>query len=401
MERRVANGRAGWRALGLFWVVLLLALGGGAAVLQHLGPPQPNAPPAAVAAVSPGGGSRPAVGASGPVAPAGGHAGPAVAAGLPTTHGKVATAAAPAVPAVVPAGPSAVAAAVRVGPHPIAPPDPALAEPAPGFPGRSLPRTGADGQTPMRAYAAAFDRSNQLPRVGLILAGIGLDNAASTQAIAMLPAAVTLAISPYAADPASLLAAARQAGHEYLLSLPMEPQSYPLNDPGPHALRTGATAAANRHALDWALSRFAGYVGVTGALGPSLRGERFAASAEDMDPVLRDLAARGLLYVDPRPGAAAPSFAVGRTVDVVIDRTADAAAIDAALARLDRIAARKGSALGLASAPLPVTLARLAAWSHRLAAAGLVLAPVSALVSAPSSSGVTSPVAKPGAETVK
>ena len=396
MERRVANGRAGWRALGLFWVVLLLALGGGAAVLQHLGPPRPKAPPATVSSAA---AARRAAGASAAVAPTGGRAaaGGQVAAPHAATQGKVATAAAPAVPPVVPAGPSAaVASAGPSGPQPIAPPAPALAEPAPGFPGRSLPRTGAGGQTPMRAYRAAFDRSNQLPRVGLILAGVGLDAAASTQAIAMLPAAVTLAISPYAADPAPLLAAARRAGHEYLLSLPMEPQSYPLNDPGPHALRTGATAAANRHALDWALSRFAGYVGVTGALGPSLRGERFAASAEDMDPVLRDLAARGLLYVDPRPGAPAPSFVAGRTVDVVIDRTADAAAIDAALARLDRIAARKGSALGLASAPVPVTLARLAAWSHRLAAARLVLAPVSALVAPPPTPAVPPPAGNLG-----
>ena len=253
----------------------------------------------------------------------------------------------------------------------------------------------------MRAYRAAFDAADREPRVGLIVAGIGMDAAASAQAIARLPAAVTLAVSPYAADPAPLLAAARRTGHEYLLSLPMEPQSFPLNDPGPHALRTSATAAANLHQLDWALSRFAGYVGVTGALGPHLRGERFAASAEDMDPVLRDLAGRGLLYVDPRPGAAPPRFAVGRAVDVVIDQSANAAAIDTALARLDRIAARNGSALGLVGAPVPVTLARLVAWSHRLAAAKLVLAPVSALVSPPRAPAGPVAAAKPGGEVAK
>ncbi len=410
--RRAGRGLAGWRGLGVFWAVVLLALGGGAVVLQRLGPPAPEviiARSHRPAAVAPAGESK--APRSAPRVAAGKPPAPPSAVSRVTGSGGAVSSGASAMASAPPAGPPAAAAAaaeaaprVAIGTAvvvPVAPPAPALAEPADGFPGSVLPRIAADGRTPMRAYRAAFDRSNRLPRVGLILAGIGMDAAASAQAIARLPAAVTLAVSPYAADPTPLLAAARRTGHEYLLSLPMEPQSFPLNDPGPQALRTGATAAANLHQLDWALLRFAGYVGVTGALGPHLRGERFAASAEEMDPVLRDLAGRGLLYVDPRPGAAPPPFVTGRTVDVVIDRTADAAAIDAALARLDRIAARKGSALGLASAPVPVTLARLAAWSHRLAAAGLVLAPVSALVSPSLPPAGPAPAAKPGGEVAK
>ena len=33
-----------------------------------------------------------------------------------------------------------------------------------------------------------------------------------------------------------------------------------------------------------------------------MRGERFAGMADQMEPVLDESAARGLLYVDPRPG---------------------------------------------------------------------------------------------------
>jgi polysaccharide deacetylase 2 family uncharacterized protein YibQ len=43
----------------------------------------------------------------------------------------------------------------------------------------------------------------------------------------------------------------------------------------------------------------------------------------------------------------------------------------------------KGSALGLVSVPRPVTLARVAAWTTTLAAKGLALTPVSALVLPP------------------
>ena len=43
---------------------------------------------------------------------------------------------------------------------------------------------------------------------------------------------------------------ARPTEHEYLLSIPMEPQGYPLNDPGASALLTGA-AAGSRTGSGW------------------------------------------------------------------------------------------------------------------------------------------------------
>jgi uncharacterized protein len=250
-----------------------------------------------------------------------------------------------------------------------------------------IPRIAEDGRMPMQLYAAGFDHSNRRPRVGLVLAGIGLNAAASWDAIRTLPGGVTLAVSPYAANPDQLLAEARLSEHEYLLSIPMEPESFPLNDPGDHALSTRASPEENNRQLIWALSRFAGYVGATGALGLT-RGERFAAVPDQMNLVLATLAQRGLLYVDPRPGESEhdhgrlPSV-WSRDVDVVIDEPDDAASIDAKLAALNRIAQQKGSALGLAGAVRPVTVERITAWANELAANGLVLAPVSALVEPP------------------
>ena len=57
--------------------------------------------------------------------------------------------------------------------------------------------------------------------------------------------------------------------------------------------------------------------------------------------------------------------------------------IDAKLAQLTQLALEKGSALGLATAVRPVTVDRIVAWASRLAADGLALAPVSALVQPP------------------
>jgi len=285
----------------------------------------------------------------------------------------------------VPPAPAAPAPPRQPG-GPIPPPDRALQEPS-GLPeGGALPRISATGLAPMRAYAAVAPPADARPRVAILLADFAMREADSEEALRLLPAAVSLVVSPYAVQPGVLVERARQAGHEFFVSLPMEPRGYPLDDPGHRAMLTGAPPAANAAALRWALSRVGGYVGATGALG-SLRGERFAASGQ-MVAVLEELGRRGVLYVDPRvegqlpslpPGAAAPH----RVVDLVVDEPAVRTEIEARLARLEELARDRGSALGLASAPTPVTVERLAAWSSLLAARGIVLVPVSALVLPP------------------
>jgi polysaccharide deacetylase 2 family uncharacterized protein YibQ len=260
-----------------------------------------------------------------------------------------------------------------------------LLEPAPGIPNASLPRIGADGRLPMRVYAAGYDPKDVRPRVALLLADIGMREQDSEDAIRETPAAVSLAVNPYAIHPESLLAAARQRGHETLISIPMEPEKYPLNDPGNEALLTSLSPAVNAQRLEWALSRITGYVGATGALG-GLRGERFATS-EQMKDVFDELNRRGLLYVDPRPlGAAADEAGASpprRAVDVVVDEPAVGVEIEARLARLERIALERGAAIGLVGRPSPVTTERIVVWMRNLTVRGLQLVPVSAIVTGP------------------
>jgi len=258
----------------------------------------------------------------------------------------------------------------------IRPPDPALLEPT-ADPAVMLPRIAADGRTPMQMYAAPFDPADKRPRIGLLFDGFGLAQDDSRDAINTLPPGVTLAFSPYSAQPDALLAAARARGHEYLLSIPMESQGYPLNDAGDHSLLTGADPEANAKNLTWVLGRIEGYVGATGALD-GLRGERFAEATASFSGVRLVLLARGLFYVDPRPRA--PSSPGMRAVDLVVDEPATRGDIDDKLARLEAIAREHGSALGLAGPLRPVTVVHVAAWARGLDTRGLALAPVSALV---------------------
>jgi polysaccharide deacetylase 2 family uncharacterized protein YibQ len=269
----------------------------------------------------------------------------------------------------------------------IPPPDPGLLEPSSIFPGMMLPRKSPDGRQPMQVFARGFNAADRKPRIALLIDGMGLSLTDSMAAVTSLPAAVSFAVSPYAVQPAPLLDAMRAAGHEFLVSIPMEPEGYPLNDEGTHALLSGVVPAQNAQNLEWALSRFQGYVGATGGLD-GLRGERYAAIPELLASLEDDLAVRGLLYIDPRPGAAPPADVTGRTVNLVVDDPPLRADIEAKLAQLKQIAHDHGSALGLAGPPRPVTLERIVAWTNSLAADGLTLVPVSALAQPPAGIGV-------------
>ncbi|TDH59993.1 divergent polysaccharide deacetylase family protein [Dankookia rubra] len=269
-------------------------------------------------------------------------------------------------------------AARPAGPSPAA--EPALLESGPYG---KLPRIGPDGRSSIRAYGRPFDRQDTRPRVGLVIGGLGMNAAVTEEAIRRLPGGVALAFSPYAPRVELLLDQARAKGQELLLALPLEPTGYPLNNPGDRALLTGLSPSENGDRLLWALSRFTGYVGAIGALGP-MRGERFAQLGEAMSALQATLHARGLLYLDPRPdGAKAPWRAWGRAVDLVVDDPATRGEIDLKLAKLEALAREHGAALGYAGEASPVLVDRVAAWAGGVESRGLVLAPVTALVRRP------------------
>ena len=400
---------AGWRGLGLFWVLVLLLLGGGGLWLDRLGPPEPREEAVAEATPSPEPAAEPAPVAAPvlsestpPPAPA-----PAPVAETPAPPAATPEPSTPpqppvqaeAPPPTAPDQPAPVAAAPAPTPdapappqlevpvaapesptaRPIAAPDPALLEQ-----GRfgALPRVGADGRTSIRAYAGQFDRQDTRPRIGIIVADLGISNAQTEDAIRRLPPAVTFAISPYAPRAAQVAERLRAKGSENLIGLPMEPAGYPLNDPGNRALLTGRSSTENMANLEWILSRFPGYVGTIGVVG-GMRGERFAAMEQSYLALQESVRNRGLLFVDARPGVAGPGRAWGRSVDVILDEPATRTEIERRLGELETIAKARGSALGLAHAATPVVVDRLVAWSVGLERRGLVLAPISVLIRRP------------------
>jgi polysaccharide deacetylase 2 family uncharacterized protein YibQ len=258
----------------------------------------------------------------------------------------------------------------------LAPPDPALLQETSRG---ALPIIGPDGREPWQEYGRKVGPAGDDPRLAVIVMGLGLSSAATIRAI-NLPKEVTLSFSPYGANLESDVAAAREAGHEVLLDLPMEPISYPADDPGPHTLLTSLNPSDNIARLEWLLGRFKGYVGVINHMG-----SRFTASPEPLRPILHALKERGLMFVDSRSTSKSVAAGLAKQMELpraindrFLDHEPTRGAIDQSFAEAEGTARARGVALVVAR-PFPVTLERMAAWLPILASRGIEIVPVTAL----------------------
>lgn len=237
-----------------------------------------------------------------------------------------------------------------------------------------LPRIAPDGTRASDRYARAALAVDG-PRVAILLAGLGLDDATTAAAIGYLPAEATLGLAADAPDLAKHLSEARASGRETVLLVPLEGFGTATN---PRTLLTGLPPEANLARLRTSMGRAVGYVGLAG-----VGGAKFAASEAALAPMLVEIGRRGLVFVD---AGADPKSLVGRiaadiglaaaSADIVLGPLEDGTAIDAGLADLERLARERGRALLVAS---PAAVDRIAAWTAGLSARGVTLVPVSAL----------------------
>lgn len=249
-----------------------------------------------------------------------------------------------------------------------------------------LPKIAADGRRPSEIYArpssvTARPEQGEPARVAILINGLGLSEQVTTDAIANLPGPVTLAFGPYGRNLQGWVRQAREAGHEVMLQIPLEPFDYPDNDPGPQTLLTSLTPEENQKRLFWLLARFTGYTGVTNHMGA-----KFAAAQDAFLPVLEELRSRGLIYVDDGTSARSTAGAIARELglgfsvaQVQLDAEKTAEGVEAALGRLERIALENGFAIGVGTS-LPVTIEQVAKWWQDAGRRSIVLIPVSAAV---------------------
>lgn len=231
-----------------------------------------------------------------------------------------------------------------------------------------------------RRHAVAVLPADGRPRIAVVLDDLGPAWGNSLRA-ASLPGPLTLALLPYAEGLPELAGRARQAGHELLVHMPMEPIDLARNNPGPGALLTSLTPAELQARLTANLGSFEGYVGINNHMGSA-----FSTYAPGLELVMAELKARGLLFLDSRTvggtlaeGAALDAGVPALGRDVFLDNSPDdPTAIWAQLRLTEQIARKRGFAVAIGH-PHAATLEALAAWLPELEARGFQLVPVSAL----------------------
>lgn len=246
-----------------------------------------------------------------------------------------------------------------------------------------VPARGPNGERALDAYARPVEAGTipaGQPRIAIIVSGLGLSQTATQSVIDRLPGEMTLSFAPYGNSLSRWTTRARQAGHEYLIEVPMEPFDYPNNDPGPHTLLASYDVQANLERLHWALSRVPTPIGYMNYMGG-----RFASEDQLVQPIVADAVARGLMVVDDGRSARSRVTAVAQEnapvlrADVIIDARADEQSMTNRLTQLEALARENGEAVGVASA-LPLTITMLEDWAASLRSKGIVLVPVSSIV---------------------
>lgn len=242
-----------------------------------------------------------------------------------------------------------------------------------------IPRVSPDGRRAREIYARRSPPAVPgVPRIVIVVGGLGLSQTGTQTAIDTLPEDVTLAFAPYGGSLQRWVGKARDKGHEVLLQVPLEPMNYPEENPGEHTLLVSG-GAGTRQDLHWALGRMTAYAGVMNHMGA-----RFVADERALVPFLGEIGERGLFYLDDGSSQQSVAAKVGEalavpvlTADRILDRVRSPDAVARELDALEAEARVRGVAIGVASA-FPASVETIAAWIANATTRGIIIVPASA-----------------------
>lgn len=258
-------------------------------------------------------------------------------------------------------------------------PDLALVEKGPD--GRDMPIIARNGTRPMDAYARPVPEADaSIPRIAVLIRGIGLSRSASITAIKSLPPEVSMVISPYAREPSDWVIRARLAGHEVFMGLPMESANFPFEDAGPLALNTSLQLEQNMSNLRTLMGMVPGYVGFM-----SRYGSKFGVAEGQLKPVFEEIKSRGLMFIDSgesgsgaMPRIAAELGLPKAVVNIHLDRTPSEDEIASKLLRFGALARSQSVAVAMGDT-YPHTIRELKNWLAAQPPEKMRLVPVSSI----------------------
>lgn len=219
--------------------------------------------------------------------------------------------------------------------------------------------------------------------VSIIMTDAGTSDSATARAIDDLPSGVALAFSPYSRKLDEWLKKASDAHRDSLILVPMEPSTYPKDDPGPEALLSRLSEKDNNERLSWVLDRANGTLGAMNFMGSAFLGDD-----RNTRPVFDALHTRNPkgLFVEAPTSATALSAETAKAAgisylagDMRIDANATEQAIKKQLLDLENLAHKRGYAVGIAQ-PYPITFNILKDWAETVEHRGIKLVPLAAVL---------------------
>lgn len=217
-------------------------------------------------------------------------------------------------------------------------------------------------------------------KLAILLDDAGQNDDLVAAAIA-LPDQVGIAVLPFLPRSTETASAIHAAGHEVWLHLPMEPEDYPADNPGPGAVLVRMTTDELRTTVHSALNNIPYAVGVNNHMG-----SKATADLKTMTWVMQELSARGMSFIDSRTTIRTVAEQAARTQGVptnrrhvFLDNERDPAAIRKQLEEAVYRARLEGEAIAIGHLD-PVTVKVLAKELPGLAARGADLVKPSKLV---------------------
>ncbi len=218
--------------------------------------------------------------------------------------------------------------------------------------------------------------------VSIIMTDLSFSKTATERAIKDLPQPIALAFFPQDFSK-GLMESAAGKSRETVLLLPMEPRSYPKDDPGPKSFLTKSSDSQNAKLAESLLKQAAGVTAVMNFMGSS-----FLSDKDRSAPIFGALGEKKLPFIEDNSSVKSVAGAQSEInslpymkADIIIDKTATETDVAQALIALEKKAKHNGYAIGIAH-PYPVTFNMLKSWNADLEKRGVRLIPLSEMLKA-------------------
>jgi len=223
------------------------------------------------------------------------------------------------------------------------------------------PKTPNSENQPIKPIKKPAQRQKERSaKIAIIIDDIG-NSVQAVDSLLAIPVPITLSVLPNADYTFEVCQRLKSARAEVMLHIPMEPQSYPENDPGDGALLVGMSPGEIRKNLKDALKSVPLAVGMNNHMGSA-----FTTDIKAMRALMKVVKERDLYFIDSRTHHRTVAFITAQEAGVpsaerrvFLDHSQDPEYIRSQLELLAETANNEGVAIGIGH-PYPETLQILA-----------------------------------------